>query len=159
FAYHRVGLAKSNKGKAQIVRKLQPGIRELESIGFLQEAAEIERYVNKEGQWHIVLAAGAKTLSEGSPADGSAPVLPAPAPSLHPLAQVLTRHGVSRKVAAELVRDYPAERVEAKVDLLEWLQEQKPDRVNEPGAWLVHAIRDDYSPPKGYGPKAAREAK
>lgn len=84
---------------------------------------------------------------------------PAPAPSLHPLAQVLNRLGVTPKVAAELVRDYPAERVEAKIDLLEWLQEQKPDRVNEPGAWLVHAIRDDYSPPKGYRPKAEREAK
>lgn len=58
FAYHRVGLAKSNKGKAQIVRKLQPGIRELEGIGFLQEATDSERYVSKEGQWHIVLAAG-----------------------------------------------------------------------------------------------------
>jgi hypothetical protein len=49
--------------------------------------------------------------------------------------------------------------VEAKIDLLEWLQEQRPDRVKEPGAWLVHAIRDDYSPPKGYQPKAEREAK
>jgi hypothetical protein len=39
------------------------------------------------------------------------------------------------------------------------LQELKPNRVNEPGAWLVHAIRDDYSPPKGYRPKAEREAK
>jgi hypothetical protein len=161
FAYHRVGLAKSNKGKAQIVRKLQPGIRELEGIGFLQEAAESERYVSKEGQWHIVLAAGVKARPDGpsADADGSASVPPAPVPSLHPLAQVLNRHGVTPKVAAELVRDYPAERVEAKIDLLEWLQEQKPGRVNEPGAWLVHAIRDDYSPPKGYRPKAEREAK
>jgi hypothetical protein len=159
FAYHRVGLAQSSKGKAQLVRKLQPGIRELEGIGFLQVATESERYVSRESHWYIVLAAGAKALSEGSPADGSASVLSAPAPSLHPLAQALNRHGVSPKVAAELVRDYPAERVEGKIDLLEWLQEQKPDRVNEPGAWLVHAIREDYSPPKGYRTKAEREAK
>ena len=161
FAYHRVGLAKSNKGKAQIVRKLQPGIRELEGIGFIEEATDSERYVTKEGQWHIVLAAGTKDLPDGSPvaADGSATVPTAPVPSLHPLAQVLNRHGVTPKVAADLVRDYPAERVEAKIDLLEWMQEQKPNQVKEPGAWLVHAIRDDYSPPKGYRPKAEREAK
>jgi hypothetical protein len=157
FAYHRVGLAKSNKGKAQIVRKLQPGIRELEGIGFLQEAPESERYVNKEGQWQIVLAAGAKALLEELPASES-PQAPS-FPDLHPLAQVLSRHGVTPKVAAELVRDYPAERVEAKIDLLEWMQEQKPKCVNEPGAWLAHAIRDDYSPPKRYIPKAEREAK
>jgi hypothetical protein len=157
FAYHRVGLAKSNKGKAQIVRKLQPGIRELEGIGFLQEVPESERYVSKEGQWQVVLAAGIKALAE-EPVNHELTQAPC-TPRLHTLAQALNRHGVTAKVATELVRDYPAERVEAKIDLLEWLQELKPNRVNEPGAWLVRAIRDDYSPPKGYRPKAEREAK
>ena len=157
FAYHRVGLAKSNKGKAQIVRKLQPGICELEGIGFLQETTESERYVSKEGKWQIVLAAGSKAHPDELPADGSSQV--PSAFGIHPLAKLLNRHGVTPKVAAELVRDYSDERVQAKIDVLEWLQEHKPGHVNEPGAWLVHAIRDDYSPPKGYKPKAEREAK
>jgi hypothetical protein len=156
FAYHRVGLAKSNKGKAQIVRKLQPGIRELEGIGFLQEVPESERYVSKEGQWKIVLAAGVKALPEES-TPYQLPQSPSTA-GLNTLVQTLNRHGVTAKVATELVRDYPADRVEAKIDLLEWLQELKPNRVKEPGAWLVHAIRDDYSPPKGYRPRTEREA-
>jgi hypothetical protein len=157
FAYHRVGLAKSNKGKAQIVRKLQPGICELENIGFLQEAPKSERYVSKEGHWQIVLAAGAKSLPNEPPVDES-PKSPSML-GLPPLAQLLNRLGVTSKVAAELIRDYTADRVEAKIDVLEWFQEHKPGHVNEPGAWLVHAIRDDYSPPKGYKPKAEREAK
>jgi hypothetical protein len=157
FAYHRVGLARSNKGKAQIVRKLQPGILELEGIGFLREAAESERFVSKEGQWQIMLVAGVKALPEELCVQETSP---APSASgLHPLAEALNRHGVTPKVAAELVRDYPAQRVEAKIDLLEWLQELKPSRVKEPGAWLVHAIRNDYTPPKAYRPKAEREAK
>ena len=157
FAYHRVGLATSNKGKAQIVRKLLPGLRELETIGFIETCPDKERFIKKEGAWHIVLAAGPKVRPDNVVTLDT--VAPAEAPAPSPVEQALIDHGVTGKVARELVQAFPAERIEAKIDILEWLSAHKPGRVKEPGAWLVKAIKDDFAPPKGYESKAEREAK
>jgi hypothetical protein len=45
-----------------------------------------------------------------------------------------------------------------KIDFLEFLLEANPEKVNNPVGWLRRAIEENYAPPSGYQPRAAREA-
>ena len=54
----------------------------------------------------------------------------------------LQRLGVSQAGTVELISQYPIEAIEAQLD---WLPYRKAKR---PGAFIVEAIRNSYSPPK-----------
>ena len=47
FAYGQLSLGRNYEGGAQIARKLQPAIKELEKIGFLESLTEDQRYEKK----------------------------------------------------------------------------------------------------------------
>lgn len=160
FAFDYVGVSRTyaaNVGK--IKEKLQPALDELEEAEFIEPMPRDKRYTKQGRDWiiritkrrpplpspekHIVKVGGSYSVAIDA--------------ARHTLEQRLNGHGVTPKITAELIRDYPAERIEAKVDLLEWLEEYKAGYVKEPGAWLVRAIRDDYAPPKGYMSKTERE--
>ncbi|MEW4570710.1 replication initiator protein A [Tautonia sp. JC769] len=155
FAIDYIGMSRnyaSNAGK--IKEKLQPALTELEETGFIAPLPREERYTKQGRDWIIRIARPQPTFSPIEPE----PPLPDPTDDPnHPLSRPLIDQGVTPRVAADLVRTVPADRIEAKLDLLQWLQEHKPGHVKEAGAWLVRAIRDDYAPPKGYRPKAARD--
>ncbi len=42
--------------------------------------------------------------------------------------------GVTRGVAAELVRDFPEDRIQAQIEQVDWLRETKPKRIADVGA-------------------------
>jgi hypothetical protein len=75
------------------------------------------------------------------------------------LVQLRIGHGK----AQELVSQFSAELVEEKIDLLKWklkLQEQGHSRgrpVEDPAAWLIRAIENDYQSPPGFKTSAQRE--
>jgi hypothetical protein len=87
------------------------------------------------------------------------PSRPEPQPEPTGLVRELVDRGVTRSVAAELIRDFPADRITAQLERLDWLRETKPKRVKDLGAYLVGAIREDYAPPAGFEAKAERAAR
>ena len=67
---------------------------------------------------------------------------------------------MTRATAAELVRQHPADRIEAKLEVFDWLAEKQDKRVSKnPGGYLAESIRKSYVPPKGFESKMAREKK
>ncbi|MBV8384850.1 MAG: hypothetical protein JOZ63_19850, partial [Planctomycetaceae bacterium] len=77
-------------------------------------------------------------------------------PELTGLAAELVARGVSRAVAAELVRDFAEDRIRRQVEVVDWLRETKPKRVKDVGAYLADAIRKDFAPPAGFRSQAER---
>ena len=67
---------------------------------------------------------------------------------------------MTRATAAELVRQQPVERIEAKLEVFDWLMEKQDKRVaRSPAGYLVKSITDDYAAPKGFESKATRQAR
>ena len=81
------------------------------------------------------------------------PQLPAP----EQLERELIQRGVTAPVAGELVRDHAEDKVRAQIERLDWLIEKKPEKIADPAAYLVEAIKNDYAAPKGFISKAERQ--
>jgi replication initiator protein A len=150
LAHERVGLSR-NYAVRNLKQKLQPALEELEGIGFLEPMSAADRYSKTgRGAWNIRLVRK----------------LPAPAKTKRPpaepeptgLERELVDRGVTRIVAADLVRDFPADRIRRQVEVLDWLRETKPKKVKDVGAYLAEAIRTDYAPPAGFTSPAERAA-
>jgi hypothetical protein len=65
----------------------------------------------------------------------------------------LENFGITKKIAMRLAKNYPAELVLEKLDLVQWLQSTKSSLVSKnPQGFLIKAIEDGYlpQPPKGY---------
>jgi Replication initiator protein A len=156
FAHEHIGLSRNYDGPAHIKRKLLPAIAELESIGFLEPMTDTERFQKDGKDWRIWLVQGGIIAAP-------LPVLPAAAPHSEPappLVAELAGRGVTRTTAAELVRQYPAEGIEAKLEVFDWLTEKQDKRVaRSPAGYLVKSITDDYATPKGFESRAARRAR
>jgi hypothetical protein len=154
IAFERVGLSRSYADAGKIKEKLQPAIDELERIGFLKPLGRDDRYIRIDrGQWSIRLTRQSPTLASPQQA---APIAVEP----EPLVAELASRGVTRAAAAELVRQHPAERIEAKLEVFDWLTEKQDKRVaRSPAGYLVKSITDDYAAPKGFESKAVRQAR
>ena len=154
FACEHVGLGRNYSDNGKIKEKLQPAIEELEAIGFLEPMARARRYIKvNSGEWKIILrrAVGAER------SDREASGIPVPTPPASALEAELIARGVTPAAAAELARRYPAERIRAKLEVLDWLLAKKDKRVaRSPAGYLVESIRDDYAAPKGFEPQADR---
>jgi hypothetical protein len=153
FAFEHVGLSRTyHTGK--IKEKLSPAIEELEAKGFLEPLPPGDRYSQvRRGEWKVVFLKKAKAGP-----DQAQVAQPAPAPQ--GLEKELVTRGVTPGTAAELVAAHPAERIEAKVEVFDWMTEKKDKRLSQnPAGYLVASIRGDYAAPKGFEPRAERERK
>lgn len=74
-----------------------------------------------------------------------------------PLEGELIQRGVSASAAAELVREHTEEKIQAQIERLDWQMEKKPEKIAEPAAYLVQAIKNDYAAPKGFVSAAERQ--
>jgi len=83
---------------------------------------------------------------------------PEPEPEPTGLEKDLIDRGVSHGVAADLVRDFPADRLRRQIEVVDWLRETKPKRVKDVGAYLAEAIRKDFAAPAGFRSRAERAA-
>lgn len=168
FAFNHIGLSKNYEGNTHILRKLWPSIEELEARGFLEPLTEQVRLRKlSRGEWKITFisksrrkskkdAPAAVELEQPSPSPPPAPA-PGPGPELTRLELELIKRGVTASTARELVAEYPAERITAQVDQLDWLCEKDPKKVKDPAAYLADAVRTNYAAPAGYVSRAERE--
>ena len=83
------------------------------------------------------------------------PLLNHAAPS--PLAAGLIAHGVTTAMAEHLAGTHGEEAVAAQLEHLEWLLSKKPEKITDPAAWLVSAIRNGHAAPRGFQSKAERQ--
>jgi hypothetical protein len=84
------------------------------------------------------------------------PSRPEPKPEPTGLERELVERGVTQAVAADLVRDFPKDRLRRQIEVVDWLRETKPKRVKDVGAYLAEAIRKDFAPPAGFQSQAER---
>jgi hypothetical protein len=159
LACEHVGLSRSYQ-PTELKRRLRPALEELEAAGFLEPLTPEERYAwAAQGRWRILLIRGAWGRGEAGPA---------PADGAAGLVAALTARGVAPRVAAELVAAQPPGRLRTKLEVFDWLVENRDKRVGKnPAGYLVASIRADYrapgdfpaapagAPPAGAGAAAA----
>jgi hypothetical protein len=152
IAFERVGLSRNYAHNvAKIREKLQPAVDELERIGFLEPLGRDERYFKVEDTWKIRFDKRADR--PGLPAPGAAEEPP-------PLLRALVGRGVSRAKAEDLIHLHGPERIQQKLEIFDWMAERKDKRIGKnPAGWLVKAVEDDYTPPKGFESREARRAR
>jgi hypothetical protein len=152
FACEHIGLGRNYEGGVQLVRKLKPAIGELEGVGFLTPLPENERFTKKGRDWSI-------RLIQQSPALPAAETMPVPEAAIPPLVSELIKRDVHAETAAELVQDHPAEAIQIKIEVFDSLMEKQDKRAakNPPG-YLIASIQKNYPMPKGFVPKAERDA-
>jgi len=96
------------------------------------------------------------TPSQSPSTDG--PISPITSEDVVVFASLLKDRGVHPKRAATLARNYPAARIQDKVDLFDYLTRLKsPLIAKNPAGWLCKAIEEDYYPPKHYLENKHRE--
>ena len=130
---------------------------------------EFEATTDREGRpdWTMVYEPGPKAKAEhlaftrrGRPVVLEIEPPPAevkpPEPEPTGLERELVDRGVTRSVAADLVRDFPEDRIRAQLEHMDWLRETKPKRVADVGAYLAEAIRKDFAAPAGFRSQAER---
>lgn len=110
----------------------------MEDAGYLKPLPVKERFVNvRRGEWDVVFIRAARAAVEG--AESHQPI---------GFEFQLVERGVTASVAARLVRDYPAELIEAKVQVFDQLTARRDARISKnPAGYLVESIRKDYAPP------------
>jgi hypothetical protein len=156
FACEHVGLDRGYKDNGKLKEKLQPALEELEAIGFLEPMEREKRYT-KVGprQWTINLRRRADLELIDDRLDSDTP-LAGPEPTEQE--QGLIARGVTATVAAELVLSHPADRIQLKLEVFDWLVERKDKRVSKnPAGYLAESIRKDYATPRGFESQAERE--
>lgn len=151
LACEHIGLSRSHAPSA-LKRRLKPALEELEQLGFLEALDPDERYAYvKRGTWRIILIRGRR-----GPLDPDVEPVDEPAA----LAGLLQERGVSAKIARELVDAHPAHRVQAKIEVFDWLVRNEDKRVaKNPAGYLVASIRADYETPEDYPPPAETKTK
>jgi hypothetical protein len=152
FAEANIGLGRNYEGGTQIARKLKPAIEELEAIGFLEPLPEAERFLKQGRDWSVRFVQ--KALSPALPAAAASP----PLVDASPLADALAERGITRATAAELVQLHPAETIQLKIDVFDWMMEKQDKRAaRNPGGYLCDSIRKDYAIAKGFTSRAERQ--
>jgi hypothetical protein len=139
FACEHIGFSRSYDS-AQLKRRLDPALQELESIGYLKPASASERYIKRgRGDWRISLTRASQEQQVAKRDIES------------PLVGQLVDRGLSRARAEELVRGHAATTIEEKLKLHDWLVARKDRRIaNNPPGFLAQSITKDYPLPKDY---------
>lgn len=139
FAFEKLGLSR-NYHTGEIKRRLLPAIAELERKGFIQEASKGERFLKSgPGAWRVVFFRADQKRPSELPTTDQALLL------------LLEGREISSVVAKSLIRQFPPERIQEKIQLLDWLCARNDSRVSKsPAGFLVEAIRRDFPMPRDF---------
>lgn len=84
------------------------------------------------------------------------PALPLANPE-PPLVTELAGRGVTKAIAAALLREHGEDVIRQQMDIFDAMPAKKREKIDDPAAWLVTAIRNGHAAPKGYIPAAERK--
>ena len=156
FAFEHIGINGNYEGGAQIARKLQPALDELEAVGFLEPLEEQDRFLKNGRYWEIRLIQKKDPSSPLVLEGAEAAAGPSEADRRAVIAELVQR-GVTKTKANRLVTAFSLDWLRARLDVHDWLVEIQDKRVaKNPSGWLVQSIQENYTIPKGYKPKAER---
>jgi hypothetical protein len=149
FAYEHIGLSRSYDA-AQLKRRLVPAIQELEGVGFLEPLDKQKRFSRlHRGCWEVVFRKQLQSKPKKAAHN-----------QLSPLEEKLIERGVNELTAIRLVKDYPADSIQEKIETFDRLVSAGDVRVSKnPAGYLVQSIRDDYVIRDGGKPKVTRQQK
>lgn len=152
LAFDKLGLPRSYTDVAQLKRRLMPGIEELEKALFIKECPPQQRFTKtRVGVWEVIFERYEEESGQSN--------LAIDIDEISPLEGRLVGHGVSRGQAAKLVSEYDSSVIEDQIDHLEYLLSKKGATIPQNRAgWLVKAIAEKYSPPRGFKSKEAQAA-
>lgn len=147
LCWEHVGLARSYDS-SNLKRKLRPAISELEGKRFLVEVPDSERFRRlATGEWCVVFERARKESSKPEKLNSPNELL----------GQALVDRGVRPSAAADIVRRFPAERIQHQIEVFDWLMSQKDARVQRnPAGFLVSAIRGEYAAPTEFKTRQER---
>ena len=155
FACEKIGLTRPIKmnpsGRpttdiAQIKRRLLKAIQELESIAYIKILPPLERFTKDTGgTWEV-------HFERQLPSEEQVQTtLEIEAEELSPLEGRLVGHGVTRSQARKLISEYDDARIEVQLEVLEFLLVRGGETApTNRGGWLVKAIVENYSLPRGF---------
>jgi hypothetical protein len=124
LAHERVGMSR-NYTPRKIKQELNHALKELEEVGILEEMTAGDRYSKTcRGRWNVCVVRKLPAPAETKP----------PEPEPTGLEKELIDRGVTRSVATDLVRGFPADRIRRQVEVVDWLRETKPKRIKDLGA-------------------------
>ena len=81
----------------------------------------------------------------------------APGPS--PLEAELIGRGITPAIAADLMREHGEEAIRLQIEILDGLPKKRRDKIRDPAAYLVTAIRNGHAAPKDFVGRAERQAR
>ena len=141
FACEHVGLSRSYDS-AQLKRRLQPSLEELEMIGFLRPATPKERYASRtRGDWRIILErAGSRCEKHQSAGNSGSSVV-----------QRLIDRGIQQQVASDLARQFSARHIDEQINQFDKrLADCRGPALRNPPGLLVEGIRGFGRPTTRY---------
>ena len=145
FAREHIGLSR-RYDTAQLKRRLNPAIAELEQAGFIKPLPPRERFRQlRRGEWEVVFVRAAKAKEPSRP--------------MSDLENRLVDRGVTATSAVRLVREHSAEFINAKLAVFDALRRAGDLRVSRnPPGYLVKSIRENYVPPVGFLEKTCQSS-
>lgn len=151
FAHEKIGITRgTSTDVAQVKRRLAEAISQLEGVRFIRPMPEELRFTKlKAGHWDIHF----ERFDEQEAAQPKLP-LNLPPPDLNPLEARLVGHGVTLSQAQRLASEYEPGRIERQLDSLDFLIAQSRGVPSNYGGWLVKAITENYTVPKGFKTRA-----
>ena len=155
FACDKIGLTRPIKmnpsGRptidiGQIKRRLLKAIQELESIRYIKSLSPSERFTKDSvGTWEVHFERQPSTEEQEQT------TLKIEVEELSPLEGRLIGHGVSQSQARKLISEYDDTRIEVQLEVLEFLLVRGGESApTNRGGWLVKAIVENYSLPRGF---------
>jgi hypothetical protein len=151
LSHEHIGLSRTYEGIAQLKRKLEPAIAELEAVGFLLPLPDFDRFPRNGRTCKV-------RLIQKSPASTFLPTAANDPEPLPPLVAELVNRGVTEVTATDLVKRHQAEAIERQIDVFDWMRVKHDKRIaKSPAGYLVKSIDTGYKEPAGYTSKAERE--
>ncbi len=154
FAFEKIGLSRSvTTDMAQVKRRLTSAIEELERQRFIKALPANKRFTKqlRRGFWDVHF----EKFVEGSEPEMS---LNLQVEEVSALEARLIAHGITPPKIRKLLSEYDPQRIEAKLDSLDFIVAKGGDGVPQNAAgWLVKAIAEDWTSPRGFVSPAEKE--
>lgn len=154
FAFEKVGLSRSvNTDMAQVKRRLTSAIEELERLNFITTVPANKRFTKqlRRGHWDVHF----EKFMGGAEAEEP---LNLKVEEVSALETRLLAHGITPVAIRKLLSEHDPQRIESQLEGLDFLVAKGGDGVPQNTAgWLVKAITEDWTPPRGFVTPAEKE--
>lgn len=153
LCWEHIGMSR-NYDTANLKRKLQPGIDELVTSGFLRPMTAADRFRKvTSGEWRAVFEKARTELASSVHPD-------APSSEARPLQEALIERGVTPTAAREVAMHHPLEQIRTQLEVFDWMLARQDQKVlRNPAGFLVASIKSEYMPPKGFVSRAEQESR